>query len=1355
LRISGVMRLSTATATILPLVLFVWAIIYRSADRSAYGFYNVVGKCVYKIDISGNTISCETLDVEQMTEEEKFINDLTSKSSDYNHPKHAIDLANLCNTVSRDINTDGQRFIYELLQNADDASNQDNKLDIQIDLLGDYVIISHKGEPFSKIDIESISSAGDGTKTEDSNKTGFKGIGFKSVFAHSNSVTIKSRNFCFSYDKSFWDKDGKGFWKDEWGSQDKWQEERRGKRKDVKVQMPWQIIPIWTGLPDEWSQMPVFKEFNVSTIIKYDNISELKENLDNLLSNTQISLFLRSKEVSIIVNSDEKLTIVKSNNGETTTLTRNGVLQSEWIIKTEKIAIPENIQDRIKADEKSPAKLKNASYTEISFAIQVDKGELKAVDKKNSLIFTYLPTSINYGFPFLVNASFLTDAGRQHLHQDIYWNNWLFEQIPLKFFKWVAELAHGNSKYSNQFLKIVPHKLNGSSGLEQSFNRGYKEALDTIAFIPNQDGSLLNVCQAIFDKTNISNVISKQILVDYINQKTQINFTAQSFMPYLEPISTLKMLGVKIFEINEVEEFLNDNIFIESHKLEENFQLISFFQKQAQYSESDRGNIWNERLKNASFIFDANNKIRSPNDLYFYSVEISEDFISNISTIHNSVVDRVNQSPIIKSWLEQLGVREPSDLSFIEKNIIGQSDTYITKENALQLGRYIFNAHQKGLLRGEHYQGLQKFKVLTKGGDLISAETAYLSDFYKPELSLETVYKNDFYTSEVYFQNKDFKSEWKTFFLKIGVKENIKLQYVRINRKQDLDKIELDYFLEVELEAKKDHRHPTWISSYNYMNIMKIAYSELARESHYFAKLFWKQVFNNISIDSVDKNASMEWGMYGSTESVRNYFYWCLENSDFIPTTQKKCLKASEVFSSNIPNIKEIAGKYLPVFDYDDSIPSDWLNNLNFKRNLELKDYLLILSNISEDTSTNEEEQKANKKRINLIYEKLTEIKLHDSDKETIKDWGKQNKLLSNNGSNFFYPKDLSLVTVEGFNSSNLVYTKNRTDDIIKLLSLFGVIVIDRIIPTTPNAIESKNLKDKLIRISSLTALISVEKSKNRKDWELEYERINNKLENIHVYQASEIYLSYGNEDDRQKRSSWADVKANKFYYTGNWSSPRVLDGMVEPLCKFLGIQDAARLLIVLLLENCADSIEYLKEKSYDTTLIPHDILKDILKAESRLHDFEGDSIQEIRPYNISDEAIGRKGEEFVYKKLKEIYIEKYNSRIIETEAGFKMIVLKETDIGSIEFNTVEIFWLNKGGNTNADHDFKILENGKEIYLDSKATPYNKEKKIPFYVSSNELNLMKRVDKYLIARVFNVETTPVMELIKLNLDDLN
>ena len=142
-----------------------------------------------------------------------------------------------------------------------------------------------------------------------------------------------------------------------------------------------------------------------------------------------------------------------------------------------------------------------------------------------------------------------------------------------------------------------------------------------------------------------------------------------------------------------------------------------------------------------------------------------------------------------------------------------------------------------------------------------------------------------------------------------------------------------------------------------------------------------------------------------------------------------------------------------------------------------------------------------------------------------------------------------------------------------------------------------------------------------------------------------------------------------------------------------------------------------------------------------------------IEKYTIG--LLGREGEKFVYKKLQKIYSRKYNCPIRETKTGFKVSGVQKNDIGSNKINTVEVFWLNKDENTTANHDFIILENGKEIYLDSKATPHSENNKVPFYVSSNELDLMRTVDKYLIARVFNIETNPVMELIKLDIDDLN
>ena len=93
--------------------------------------------------------------------------------------------------------------------------------------------------------------------------------------------------------------------------------------------------------------------------------------------------------------------------------------------------------------------------------------------------------------------------------------------------------------------------------------------------------------------------------------------------------------------------------------------------------------------------------------------------------------------------------------------------------------------------------------------------------------------------------------------------------------------------------------------------------------------------------------------------------------------------------------------------------------------------------------------------------------------------------------------------------------------------------------------------------------LVSVEKSRDKNDWQREFFRLKNQLSTIKFFQAIEIWLSYGNLDDKLKRSSYS--KGNKFYYVGNWYKPRVLDGLVEPLGKFLKIRYAERHLSVLL----------------------------------------------------------------------------------------------------------------------------------------------------------------------------------------------
>lgn len=1265
-------------------------------------------------------------------EYKSFIDELSLNNANYNNPEQAITTANLCDTISRDINTDSQRFVYELLQNADDASNRTGVLDVRIDFVGDFVIVSHKGESFSKVDIESISSAGDGTKTGDSNKTGFKGIGFKSVFSHSSLVIIKSGNFCFKFDKQHWT----NHWSNTWSSQGDWKGERKAKNKDENLKMPWQIIPIWTELPNELKSLSFFQEYTVSTIIRYDKLEHLKKALTDLFSKSQIVLFLRSRDIKVSINTSEKIVLEKVVTGEVTTLKRNGHTLSEWLIKTDQFPIPPDVQNEINADDKSPKKLKEAKQTEISFAIQLEKGKLKAVETENRLIFTYLPTKVKeFEFPFLVNGSFLTDAGREKLHEDTFWNNWLFKQIPIKFFSWVAELAHKNSKYNKQFLAVVPHRLGGSL-LESSFNAGFKVALETIAFVPNLKGDLLKVNETVFDKTNISEFINPQTVINYINESKRKFFSISSFTPLLEPLRTLSMLGTEMFDIDALEGFFTSSTFVKEHKLNENFSLISFLHEQAQRSKGDDGrNVWNDILRQTPFIFDESEKLKKPSHIYFPAVEFSNEFSDDISIIHDSIVSKINVNSRIKTWLEYLGVKEPSDLSFIEKTIIEQGDTFVTKANAIEVGRYLFNTHKKGVLQEKHYDKLQNLKVFTKKNSLILATKSFLSDFYEPDLRIEGVYDNDIFVSEKYFESKDLKSEWKTFLIKIGVVQGIKWQKKTIQRSELQSKYSRYFQL-----IPSGSPYNGFTNDFFEYELNQISLIEYATD-YSFSKHFWQYIFQ-LGLDGKSSGYDVGvhyFGYLGNRSIVLPVVFntWFLENAYIIPTTQKTCLKASDVYSTAIPQIFDVAGKYLPVFDYEGAVPPEWQAHLKFIPTLGLNAYLQILGSIWRENSQDKNLQKENQKRIGLIYEKLALINFHTSERENIKEWANSNKLLAKNGTDFYFPKDLSIVTVDGFRASHLAFAEKQSPEIIELLRLLGVQIIDKVNATISNSkVEITALKAKLLQTSPLIALVAVEKSNNKREWENEYERITKKLSTIHFFETTEIYLSYGNADDRQKRSSWAEN--DNFYYVGEWYNARVLDGLIEPLGNFLKIKYAERILTVLLLETFAGGIEYLKEKGFDLSLIPDNMLNSP-ENEVILPSTNGNTSPDAENF-LRD--LGRKGEKFVYEELKRIYSNKYGHPILETETGFR--------VGS----SVEVFWRNISENTTTNHDFKVVDLKKEIYIDSKATTYGKNvEKLALYISGNELNLMENADKYLIARVYNVASeNPTVEFVRLEIE---
>jgi hypothetical protein len=95
--------------------------------------------------------------------------------------------------IVEDLYPDSAHFIFELQQNAEDR----NASEVHFMLSSSKLRFEHNGETFRPQDIYAITDIGEGTKATDEDKIGRFGVGFKSVFAYSETPHIWSPTFSF------------------------------------------------------------------------------------------------------------------------------------------------------------------------------------------------------------------------------------------------------------------------------------------------------------------------------------------------------------------------------------------------------------------------------------------------------------------------------------------------------------------------------------------------------------------------------------------------------------------------------------------------------------------------------------------------------------------------------------------------------------------------------------------------------------------------------------------------------------------------------------------------------------------------------------------------------------------------------------------------------------------------------------------------------------------------------------------------------------------------------------------------------------------------------------------------------
>lgn len=486
-------------------------------------------------------------------------------------PKSNRESASYLKEIGADMYTDRDRMFYELLQNADDASSK-RGVKVMIQIQNNYLIFTHDGLSFSRQDFKSIVSTANSTKRLDRKKTGYKGIGFKSVFTDSEKVYIRTGGFFFVFDKKaelfnnfrafykyvnplYTEEQLKIFFDENQEYEDEFE----------KVDhLPWQLLPFWVEeCPEALRGTTFMRNCNVAIALEMDATSDKYRNLiKGIIQKPRFMLFLRNTKriqfedkkwdiLSIAKQSDINTDVVRLKNSfadteeEVSYIVKEGsdILVNNESFKTcgiplvkectmvgnrEKWKMYQIVDGSPIPITSIPERIIATDTTTLSYAFMLDEqGCVMPVPDKTPSLYAYLPMEDRrYLFPFFINADFELSSNRQEAKRVSVWNEYLFYNIGKNIVSWIATIATSSHP---DYLSLLPQSFfieeleeGKIDRLASQFNRGYKEALTETAFIINDRGNIVTQKEVIIDESGFADLIGADAYCYFIGTKKRM-----------------------------------------------------------------------------------------------------------------------------------------------------------------------------------------------------------------------------------------------------------------------------------------------------------------------------------------------------------------------------------------------------------------------------------------------------------------------------------------------------------------------------------------------------------------------------------------------------------------------------------------------------------------------------------------------------------------------------------------------------------------------------------------------------------------------------------------------------------------
>ena len=294
---------------------------------------------------------------------------LYKQISDRNRIKYGTEAEKILKIIINQY-SDRTHFIYEIIQNAEDAC----ATYIKFHLKKDRLLIFHNGRLFNEKDVEGVCGIANGTK-EDGTRIGHFGIGFKSVYCYTEEPVIHSGKYHFIIKNQLFPCETDTLYKIDYD--------------ETCMILPFNKKDVSSEIAYKEIKNALLKKIHAESILMLHTISDIKIEIDEYPEVILINKAKYSFDKDIFCDKVFSLSLQTTIFNKQTTKER--IADSDYLFFT---------------DNKKESS---------AIVFKIDEKELKAV--RNSKIYAFFPTAKESHQNFYIHAPFDTTPARDNFKE--------------------------------------------------------------------------------------------------------------------------------------------------------------------------------------------------------------------------------------------------------------------------------------------------------------------------------------------------------------------------------------------------------------------------------------------------------------------------------------------------------------------------------------------------------------------------------------------------------------------------------------------------------------------------------------------------------------------------------------------------------------------------------------------------------------------------------------------------------------------------------------------------------------------------------------------------------------------------